>query len=260
MQHLTRLHQCLAESRLGVGMFFGLNAPALAELIVHGTDLDFFVTELQHAPVSAADSTHVLRAVQAADPTVTPMVRLPDHSTYWIQQSLDAGYAGLIAPLVESAAHAEALVQAAYFPPVGGRSSAGSIRASMYGMEPDAANDRMILLPQIESRRGLERAEEIVAVEGVTGVLLGPEDLSLSCGWRGEDLWSFPPFLDAVGGVLDCCRAHGKVAAILTAGFNQAREAGFDIVGFAGDQALARLDLAAIINERAGQLRRPLKP
>ena len=131
-------------------MFFGLNSPALAELVVHGTEMDFVATELQHASIDTDDNAGMLRAIQAADREVTPMVRLPDHSVYWIQQSLDAGYLGLIAPLVESAEQASALVRAAYFPPLGDRSFAGSVRASMYRIEPNTANERMNLLPQIE--------------------------------------------------------------------------------------------------------------
>ena len=94
MEHLTRLHRCISESRLGVGMFFGLNSPAAVELILHGTQMDFATVELQHAPIGPGDCAALLRTVQAADPGITPLVRLPDHSPYWIQQSLDAGFAG----------------------------------------------------------------------------------------------------------------------------------------------------------------------
>ena len=257
MEYVTRLHRCLDESRVACGMFFGLNSPALIELVLNGTEMDFVGIDLQHAPISSGDSAHLLRALQAADPAVTPLVRLPSHDVYWIQQSLDAGYAGLIVPLVESAEQAERLVQSSYFPPDGARSTAGSIRASMYGIDVSTANQRMILLPQIESARGLERVEEIVAVEGVTGVLLGPGDLSLSCGWHGKDLWTYQPFLDAVRRVLAACQEHNKAAAILIGAFQQAREAGFNIIGFGGDAPEVRVNMAAKINEKLKQLRQP---
>jgi 2-dehydro-3-deoxyglucarate aldolase/4-hydroxy-2-oxoheptanedioate aldolase len=225
-------------------------------MIAAGTELDFFATDLQHAPVDAQDSASILRAVQAVNADITPMVRLPDHSVYRIQQSLDIGYMGMIVPLVESASQAEALVRAAYYPPRGDRSFAGSIRAYLYGMEPGVANDRTILLPQIESAKGLENAEEIIAVDGVTGILLGPEDLSLSCGWRGLDLWSHPPFLEAVERVVSLCRQYGKVSSILTAASEEARNAGFQVIGFGGDIAMVRLDLVALVNERLNRLRK----
>ena len=256
MKYLTRLHRCIDESRPACGMFFGLNSPTTIEMVLHGTELDFVGIELQHAPISADDSVHLLRAIQASDPEVTPFVRLPNHDVYWIQQSLDAGYAGLIVPLVESVEQAEGLVESTYFPPQGARSTAGSIRASMYHIDVATANQRMILLPQIESARGLEHVEEIVAVEGVSGVLLGPADLSLSCGWHGKDLWSHPPFLDAVRRVVTACHQNNKLAAILVgSGFPQVLEAGFDIIGFAGDTPEVRLTMTSNVNEKLTQLR-----
>jgi 2-keto-3-deoxy-L-rhamnonate aldolase RhmA len=255
MQFLTRLHQCLHESRTASGFLLSLNSPEAAELLVHGTQPDFVATELQHAAVGVGDSIHLLRAIQAADPMVTPLVRLPDHQTYWIQQSLDAGYVGLIVPLVESADQARELVKAAYYPPRGDRSIAGSIRASMYGKDLNVINERMILLAQIESAKGLENADEILSVEGITGALLGPMDLSLSCGWHVKDLWSYEPFLAAVDRVLAACRNNGKHAAVLTDRFVQARAAGFNIIGIGSDAAYLRIEMAASIKAKLEQLR-----
>ena len=255
MEFCTRLHQCLAESRLAAGMFIGTNSPATAELLVNGADLDFIGTDLQHSATNAGDAMHLLRAIQAADPMVTPLVRLPNHEAYWIQQALDAGYVGLIAPLVESAEQAAELVRVAYFPPIGDRSSAGSVRASLYGLGHAAVNERLILLPQIESAKGLERVEEIVAVAGVTGVLLGPEDLSLSCGWFGQDLWSYEPFLAAARRVLAACRDVEKDAAVLTGGFVEARKLGFNIIGIGSDAAAVRVDLVPFANNKLARLR-----
>ena len=98
MQYITRLHRKLQQSKTAVGFLFGLNSPAVAELVVGGTQLDFAVVGLQHAPVTAEDLTHLLRAIQAVDPQVTPLVRLPNHDDYWIQHALDVGYVGLIVP------------------------------------------------------------------------------------------------------------------------------------------------------------------
>lgn len=255
MELVTRLHKCLAESKVAGGVFAALNSPKAVELLVNATDMDFIAVDLQHAEIGAADSVHLLRAIQAADPMVTPLVRLPNHDVYWIQQSLDAGYAGLIAPLVESAAQAEKLVKAAYYPPLGDRSAAGSVRCALYGCDLNTLNERMILVPQIESAKGLENVEEIVAVKGVTGAFLGPFDLSVSCGWHGQDLWSYEPFLAAAKRVANACREHGKSASILTGDFLAARKAGFDVVGFSGDMVHIRVDMSASVNNIMGQLR-----
>ncbi len=256
MEYRTRLHQCLDESRVACGVFSGSNSPELIELLVERTDIDFMGIDLQHSAIGVVDSVHLLRAVQASNPRVTPIVRLPCHEVYWIQQTLDAGYAGLIVPLVESAEQAKKLVRATYYPPVGDRSYAGNIRSSMYGLDFNSANQSMILLPQIESKRGLENLEEIVAVDGITGLLLGPVDLSLSCGWTCKDLWSHQPFLDAAAAVVTACRNTGKQAAILTPGFEQSRDAGFNIIGFGGEVSVVRVDASAKFNKAASVIRR----
>ncbi len=256
MEPITRLHRCLAESRVAAGMFLQSNSPAVIELIVNGTELDFSCVDLQHVPISPADSVHVLRAIQAADPATTPVVRLPDHGVYWIQQSLDAGYMGLIVPLVESAQQARKLVRAAFFPPLGARSLAGSIRASIYGVDVVSMNDRIILLPQIESAEGLEHVEEIVATDGVNGVFMGPDDLSLSCGWHGKDPWSHKPFVDAVQRIVKACHKHDKVAAIATSAIKDARAAGFNIILFGSDMGEVRINAVHNINDKLGQVRR----
>ncbi len=255
MQSLTRTQQCLRDSKVATGIFMCANSPSLAELVVRGVDVDFVAVELQHAAVSAEDSVHLLRAMEAVDPTKTPFVRLPNHDVYWIQQSLDAGYEGLIVPLCESAEQAEALVQAAYFPPRGARSMAGSIRASLRGLDPVSTDERTILLPQIESRKGLEQTERILDVDGVTGVLLGPEDLSLSCAWKRGNPWSHEPFLDAVARVVGACHERNKAAAILTGGHVEARRAGFDIIGFGSDIAYARVNMVADFNLKVEEIR-----
>ena len=257
MKHVTHLHRCIEESRAAGGFFIASNSPEIAELIANGTELDFVCVDLQHAAVSSADGVHILRAIQAADSQATPLVRVPDHSVYWIQQMLDAGYTGLIVPLVESAEEARQLVQAAFFPPVGVRSLAGSVRASIYDVEVAGINDRIILLPQIESAQGLEHIEEIVAVEGVTGVFIGPDDLRLSCGWSGKDLWSYKPFTDAIQQILDACHKHDKIAAIPCGKPNDARDAGFQMIALGGDIGEVRNGMVSRINDMLKQLQSP---
>jgi 2-keto-3-deoxy-L-rhamnonate aldolase RhmA len=256
MQYTTRLHRRLQDSQVATGYLLGLNSPALAELLVANVQLDFVGIDLQHATSTPADLVHMLRSIQAADPQVTPLCRLPSHDAHWTQYALDAGCAGLVVPLVESADQARQLVRAAYFPPKGCRSIAQSVRASLYGDFVTQSNSQMILLPQIESAVGLERVEEIVAVDGITGVLVGPGDLSLDCGWNGQKSWEFQPFLSAVKRVISTCRRHGKISAILTdaAGSEPAAEAGFQLVGVGCDQAFVRTRMASEVQRTANAI------
>ena len=254
----TRTHKRLAAGETVFGGWFVLNSPFAVEIMANKSNLDYLCVDAQHAAVDLGDSVHLIRAMQAAAPDITPFIRLPTQHKHWIEQSLDAGYVGFVVPLVESAKEAEALVRAAYYPPVGARSEAGTIRAWMYDDYFTSINDRLILLPQIESKTGLEHCEEIVNVPGVSGVLLGPGDLSLSCGWRGKDLWSHQPFLDAVERVLEACRSANKIAATLTAGVDGAKrveKAGFNHIGFAHDGLTLRIEVAPNIQGALNELR-----
>jgi 2-keto-3-deoxy-L-rhamnonate aldolase RhmA len=253
MESRTRLYKRLEAGKPTAGFLLGLNSPALTELLVGGTELDFVAVGLQHGDVSAGDATHMLRAIQAADPMVTPLARVPNDDVYWLHHVLDAGYMGVIVPLVESAETCRKLVRSVYYPPRGSRSVAASVRASLYPDYLQKANDQMILLPQIESATGLERVEEIVGVEGVSGVLMGPGDLSLDRGWHGEDLWHYEPFLAAARRIVEACRQVGRIAAILTGpdGVVPAGEMGFNMIGVGCDQAFVRSEMAAAVAGRA---------
>ena len=250
----TRLHERLADGTTAGGVIFSANSPALAEAFANASRPDFFGVDLQHAAIAPADALDLLRAVHAIDRSATPVARVPNHDVYWIQQSLDAGYEVLIVPLVESAEQAESLVRAAYWPPIGDRSFAGSIRAGIVGLGLDHGNDRVILLPQIESAKGLENVEEIVAVEGVSGVLLGPEDLGVSSGWPRGNPWNNPAFLDAASLVTETCRRHNELPAIFTGDPAAAKKAGFKFIGFAGDIPYVRTAMASHVNATLADL------
>ena len=256
----TRVHVRLAAGQTAYGGWSVLNSPFALELMANGTDFDFIGVDLQHAAMGVGDSTHLLRAMQAAQPEVTPFVRLATQDKYWIEQSLDAGFTGLIVPLVESAEQARALVRAAYYPPRGARSQAGTLRATLYENYFDTIDDRLFLLPQIESRDGLEHCEEIINVPGVSGALFGPGDLGLSCGWSGKDSWSFQPFVEAVRRVVGACTEAGKIPAVMMAGLDnaaRARDAGFRLIAFIHDGADIRIDAASQRQSALDTLRSP---
>ena len=252
MKLKSRLHQYLATGQTAGGFGFALNSPAAVEFLLQNSEPDFIVIDAQHGAISPADAAHLLRAAQSTDRLATPIVRVPCHDLYWTQQMLDLGYMGLIVPLCESAEQARALAQATYYPPQGLRSIAGSIRANMYDDYIEQINEHVLLLPQIESRGGLENVEDIVAVEGVSGVLLGPADLSFDCGWRdhASQLWSYSPFVEAVSRIRSACNNHGKLLATMVAGEDvfHAQQAGVSVICTSVDTGALRTSIATQTN------------
>lgn len=257
MQLETRLHHCLAADRPAFGSTAMLTSAEAVELIARHANLDWMMFEMQHLALDVLQVVHRLRALQAADPTITPFARLPSGDHVWIEQTLDAGFTGLIIPQVESAEQARAIASAGHYPPTGSRSWAGSVRAlTIYDNYQAGIDEHLILLPQIESVAGLENCEAIINEPGIHGVLLGPGDLSLSHGWPMNDMWSRTPFCEAVKRVADACTAAGKIAATLMTGDDAKRaiDAGYRMIGVSGDAVVIRSSMATNINSEIASL------
>lgn len=138
---------------------------------------------------------------------VAVFARMTSHAGDAIGKVVDAGVHGVIVPGVESAAEATALVKATRLPPLGGRST-GVARTSLVA----TAGTEPLLLPMVETSAGLDAATEIVAVDGVDGIFVGPYDLSMSLGCRpGDDR-----VMIAISSVVETVRAGGKIVGMFT--------------------------------------------
>jgi 4-hydroxy-2-oxoheptanedioate aldolase len=155
---------------------------------------------------------------------------------------LDAGAFGIICPMIETQAEAEAFVAACRYPPQGSRSY-GPNRVSFYA-GPDYArhaNREILLLAQIETRRAVENVNAILSVPGLDGIYVGPGDLSLSYGAAPSMSPTDPVVLKAMGEVRERARATGLIAAIHTDGAATARrrfEEGFQFCSLPTDVRL----------------------
>nr|WP_174366025.1 4-hydroxy-2-oxoheptanedioate aldolase [Deinococcus sp. JMULE3] len=208
------LKAALARGEFQLGLWLALADPYSAEIIA-GAGFDWLLIDGEHAPNDVRSTLLVLQAL-AAYP-VTPIVRPPVGQTHLIKQYLDLGVQTLLVPMVESGAQARDLVAATRYPPRGVRGVGSAIaRASRWNAVPDylhRADEQVCLLVQVESAAGLVALDDILAVEGVDGVFIGPADLSASLGHLGN-----PAHPDVQAAILDAIRrtrAAGKAAGIL---------------------------------------------
>lgn len=182
----------LREGEPVVGTWLAFGHPGVAEAVATA-DLDFVVVDTEHAPAGLEAVENVLRAVEAAPGDTTPLARVPWNDPVRIKRLLDTGPAGLVVPMVETAAEARDAVAAMRYPPEGERGIAAA-RASDYtaGFPEyvERANEDVLTVVQVESGRGVENAGEIAAVDGVDALFVGPADLSASLG-------AFPDTSDA---------------------------------------------------------------
>ncbi len=138
--------------------------------------------DLQHGVQDYLSMIACFQAMQAHP--VTRLVRVPWNEPGIIGKALDGGAYGVICPMVNTAAQAEALVAACKYPPRGSRSN-GPVRAAIYAGAgyQQTANDEILVMPMIETREALDNLEAILDVPGIDAIYVGPSDLGFSLGF-----------------------------------------------------------------------------
>ena len=165
--------------------------------------LDFLILDLEHGSFSIEAAENLIRTARARELPV--IVRAADNLYHLLSACLDAGAKGVVVPRVESADQARAVVQSVRFPPQGRKGFGGfSLVREWRGVEE--FNSQIVVLLQIESRRGIDSLEEILAVEGISGIIVGPSDLSIDLGVPLQ--YDNPRLIEAVERVLAGCQTR----------------------------------------------------
>jgi len=144
---------------------------------------------------------------------VAPIVRLPSADPYLARRLLDLGALGFIVPVVESAPVFSDFLSHCLYPPKG-RRGVGLSRANVWGEDFDDyfSGFEPVLIPQIETKKGAENVAEIVALDCVDGLFIGPYDLSADLDKPGD--FESLEYNNARGVIRDACIDHGKLAGI----------------------------------------------
>lgn len=197
-----------------LGAWLMVPSPLSAEIISR-SGFDWVLVDMQHGCMDFETAVDMIRAIDLSG--AVPMVRVPWNEPGIIGRMLDAGAMAIVAPMIDSAEDARRLVQACRYPPAG-RRSLGPVRVGARdGMGYVAtANERVCVIPMIETAAALEAVEEIAAVEGVDALFVGPFDLSLALGLPPGDNDGKPPFDAAIGRVNAAARAGGIATAVLS--------------------------------------------
>jgi 4-hydroxy-2-oxoheptanedioate aldolase len=197
-----------ANDRIWGGWVIGPTILGPEEFAAAGYDYVGF--DLQHGYLDDAAVALMLRRLEHLP--IATAVRLPSADPAPIGRVLDAGADAVIIAMVESAEQAAAAVAATRYAPEGIRSF-GPLRAAL-GHEIGALQDRVSVLPMIETVNGVAALPEILAVPGVSGVYVGPADLAVSMGRTVADGWRDPAVLEQMRGICAAATAAGLVAAV----------------------------------------------
>lgn len=197
-----------------IGCWLSLGDP-LATEIAGTAGFDWLLIDGEHTPYDISKMRMQLMALEASDSHAA--VRVPVGETWIIKQVLDAGAQTVLVPMVETAEQAQQLVHDVRYPPTGGRGVGYSgARCSRFGAITDygpTADEQVCLLIQVENRAGIANLDDILAVDGIDGVFIGPADLSADMGHMGQ--LTHPDVQATIKDAIRRIEAAGKAPGIL---------------------------------------------
>jgi 4-hydroxy-2-oxoheptanedioate aldolase len=200
----------LSQGHPSIGTWLTLPDPLAARMMAR-VGFDWLTVELEHSPTSFETAATIFTIVSAAGSV--PLARVPWNTGENIKRVLDTGAWGIVVPMVNSRAEAEAAVAAARYAPRGTRSIGGQLHAVNFDTDPATyyarANDEILVVVMIEHVRAVEAADEILSVPGIDVVFIGPNDLHHSMGKPPAFESDDPAFTQALAHVLKLARKHG---------------------------------------------------
>ena len=188
----NRLKEKLEQGKKALGTFVWMGGASTVEALGY-SGIDFIIIDNEHGPFEVESTQQMCRVADLS--RMTPCVRITDVSRTNVLKQLDIGAEAIIVPDIHSIEEVKNLVRYAKYYPLGERGVAFARKAG-YGYADiaqgnlqdyfDTCNKETLLIPQCETKECAECIEEIVALDGVDGIFVGPYDLSTSLGVPGD--------------------------------------------------------------------------
>jgi len=236
----NKILQKLKNGQPARGVWLGIPSVHSVRLLAR-LPLDWMVIDMEHAPTSLETMTSMVAAVSEANGP-QPVVRLSQASSENIKWALDAGAAGIIAPMVNTGKEAAQVVSWSKLPPIGSRSFGSSYAGLTWNQtmaeNQKASNDQIMAAVQIESKIALDNLDDIFSTPHLDMALVGPLDLSLSLGLDFFSGQPSPLLDDALETILAAARKYNLPLGIYCPSAEIARqriEQGFLFVNVAND-------------------------
>jgi 2-dehydro-3-deoxyglucarate aldolase/4-hydroxy-2-oxoheptanedioate aldolase len=250
----NRVKRLLREGKKTAGAWAQLASPLTAEILAEA-GFDWLIIDLEHGPGDVLTLVSQLQAMKGTG--ACALVRAPWNDFVAIKRILDTGVHGLLIPYVNTREEAEAAVRACKYPLEGIRGVAGSPRAQGYGQRVAdylrRANDEILIITAVETPTAVANLDEILTVDGLDGIFIGPMDLATSMGHLGDP--KHPAVRQAIATIEAKTLAAGKVLGTISGSWEQAQglyERGYQLVMLMADGAsLAKLAAATAADFRA---------
>jgi len=240
----NKLKEKLVAGDKVLGTFFELGGASAVECLARG-GFDYITIDTEHGPFSVETTMEYIRVAESNN--ITPLVRIGEITRPNVLRMLDIGAKGLIVPNIHTVEEVRELVRYAKFAPLGQRGYCPT-RTTCWGADAciadaktymELCNQETLLFPQCETVGAYENIKEILAVDGVAGIFVGPADLSIALGVPLD--FNSPKLRSAIVQVLDACKKANKFSLIFAGSAEAAKEwyaLGFDSVCYSLDAAI----------------------
>ncbi len=234
----NKLKKHIEDGGVGVGPFIKMTDPAVVEIAGYA-GFNFVIIDTEHGPISIETAQNLVRAASCAE--ITPIIRVKDNKPATILRALDIGAEGIEVPHITSKEDAVRAVQAAKFAPFGERGVCRFVRAAQYSALDrfkhfETANKETMVVLHIEGIEGVNNLEEILSVEEVDVIFIGPYDLSQSMRLPGQI--SHPRVIKKMKNVISSARRKGVVVGTFADDVESTRkwmDLGVQYIGFSVD-------------------------
>jgi 4-hydroxy-2-oxoheptanedioate aldolase len=250
----NRARAKLKAGEAAIGTWLGVPSPFSTRFMAR-LGFDYLTVDMEHQPIDIETAAAMFAAI--TETGTTALARVPWNTAENIKRVLDCGAQGIVVPMVNTRAEAEAAVAAAKYPPAGIRSVGGMLHALNFKTDPatyySRANDEILVVVQAESPEGVANADEILSVPGVDAVFIGPNDLLCQMGHTPKMESDHPDFVEALAHLVRTANRYGVAPGIHTANHeacNRRLAEGFRFLAIASDArfmvAGAQADLGGV--------------
>ena len=222
---------------------------------------DAITIDMQHGQTDYSASLPMLQALYSSPSTL--MVRVPWFEPGIIMRMLDLGVLGIIAPMINSKEDCEKFVSYCYYPPIGQRSF-GPMRAQLvHGSDYfEKANQNILSFAMIETQQAVDNLDSILSVPNLTGVYIGPADMSSSYGMKPKFDVKEDPVFSNIKLIAKKANEYGKIAGIHNGTTQYAKEMidlGFKLVTISSDFRSMSAHAQLIIDDMKNKTKETVK-
>ena len=201
-----RIRKRLSRGGATIGSWIHIPHGSISE-IMGAAGYDWVAVDMEHGSISVQQLPDLCRALELGG--TLPLVRIAEAASSVCKQALDAGAGGVIVPAIRNGEQLKMIGQACRWPPAGSR-GVGFSRANLFGKNFEVYRDEAqspFLVAMIEDAEGVSNLDEILSVEGLDAILIGPYDLSASLGVTAK--FHHPLFLETMQAISETCSRSG---------------------------------------------------